>query len=56
MVGYFKSFITSLVEIKLIKRLVNWFGYLSATCMVSLVIVTIFDVMMRYIFKNGGIG
>ena len=56
MVGYFKSFITSLVEIKLIKRLVNWFGYLSATCMVSLVIVTIFDVMMRYIFKNGAIG
>ena len=56
MVGYFKSFITSLVEIKLIKTLVNWFGYLSATCMVSLVIVTIFDVMMRYVFKNGAIG
>ena len=56
MVGYFKSFITALVEIQFIKALVNWSGYLSAACMVSLVIVTIFDVMMRYVFKNGAIG
>ena len=56
MIDYFKQFATSFVEVKFVKILVDWSGYLSAACMVSLVIVTIFDVMMRYIFKNGSIG
>jgi TRAP-type mannitol/chloroaromatic compound transport system permease small subunit len=56
MIGYFKHFVTSRGEIKFIKILVDWSGYLGAVCMVSLVIVTIFDVVMRYVFKDGSIG
>jgi TRAP-type mannitol/chloroaromatic compound transport system permease small subunit len=56
MPAYIKCLLSSLVEVRFIKILVDWFGYISAACMISLVLVTASDVMMRYLFRSGSIG